>query len=150
MTNNVTVEIYQKQIGSVMKSVTVNDARDKMMFEDIEGNVLCFYHDRDCCESVAIEDIEGNLNDLVGSPILVAECVTHENENPAGVTVPEYQESFTWTFYRFATERGFVVVRWYGSSNGYYSEQVDVAFRAANTDTWLRQDGNGGYRPAYV
>jgi hypothetical protein len=45
-------------------------------------------------------------------------------ENPPGVKV-EYQNSFTWTFYRFGTVKGYVTVRWYGESNGYYSESVD-------------------------
>jgi len=65
------------------------------------------------------------LDDLIGSPITLAEEVIHEQDvNPNGVKIPEYQDSFTWTFYKLSTIKGYVTIRWYGNSNGYYSESV--------------------------
>ena len=76
-----------------------------------------FYHEQDCCESVSIEDIVGDLNDLVGVPILEAREDTQDGSGDG-------YESATWTFYNFRTIKGSVTVRWLGESNGYYSESV--------------------------
>lgn len=115
---------YTELIGKTVFDITnIND--EELIISLDTGEKYKFYHRQDCCESVGIEDIVGDLNDLIGSPILIAEEVIHVDENPEGVTVPEWQDAYTWTFYKFATIKGAVTIRWYGESNGYYSESVD-------------------------
>ena len=70
-------------------------------------------------------EVVGDVQDLIGVPLLVAE-ESSSGENPEGAEVSEYQESFTWTFYKLATIKGYVDIRWYGESNGYYSEGVSL------------------------
>lgn len=108
-------------VGKVL--VSVENRGDELVFTPDNGKKYKLYHHQNCCESVSIEDVIGDLNDLIGSPILMAEEVT-SGENPADIT-KEDQCSFTWTFYKLATIKGYVTVRWYGESNGYYSESVD-------------------------
>jgi hypothetical protein len=92
------------------------------------------YHSQDCCESVSIEDVEGDICDLIGSPIVLAEEAPSQDEQPGR----DHGDSFTWTFYRLATEKGFVVIRWYGESNGYYSERVDFEVVAGDYEVRAR------------
>lgn len=108
-------------IGVTMMACTGAEVEDEMVFTAEDGRRFIFYHAQECCESVAIEDVVGDLSDLVGAPILVAEEVS--SDNPEGER-DEYGYR-TWTFYRFATVKGTVTVRWLGESNGYYSESVD-------------------------
>lgn len=105
--------------------VNVND--EEIQFRSKEGPSYHMYHSQDCCESVSVEDICGDLSDLAGTPIITASEEVSSNENPEGSPTPEWRnESWTWTFYRISTIKGTVVIRWYGSSNGYYSESVSV------------------------
>ena len=89
-----------------------------------DGKTFCMFHRQDCCEHVYIESIVGDLEDLVGVPILTAE----ERSNTSDIIDPDFpktgDESYTWTFYTIRTIKGSVDIRWYGSSNGYYSEDV--------------------------
>jgi hypothetical protein len=111
-------------VGKVFTSVRGSIGDDDMVFENDDGYYM-FLHHQDCCESVSINDIVGDLEDLVGEPILMAEEVS-------GVTVPEanHCQSYTYTFYKFATRKGYVDVRWLGESNGYYSESVDLKYKS--------------------
>lgn len=88
------------------------------------GKKFQMFYEHDCCASCSIEDIIGDVSDLLNTPILQAEVSTNCEENPPGMPKPDYQDSFTWTFYKLATSKGYVTIRWYGESNGYYSESV--------------------------
>ena len=112
------VRRFEDLVGRILCRVERRDDELRLYLTDL--NYVRFYHDQDCCESVSIEDVCGDLDDLVGEPLTEAEEVS-------GYIGPETgAESYTWTFYRFGTRRGSVTVRWYGTSNGYYSEEVSV------------------------
>ena len=107
-------------LGKTLKGAVNNG--DEILFETEDGTKYIMYHNQDCCEKVYVEDLNGDLQDLVGSPITLAE--ESIGDSPAGFEEDEY-ESYTWTFYRLATLKGYVNIRWCGHSNGYYSERVD-------------------------
>jgi len=113
------------------KTIVEIEARDnELSFIDSEGLIYTFWHNQDCCETVVIEDICGDLDDLKESPILMAEETIHqsiERSHPMSKG-----DRTTYTFYKFATVKGYVTVRWYGESNGCYSERVD--FKISETD----------------
>lgn len=111
--NHVDVEEMQNQ---TFTSVRADD--DTVTFENDEVRYV-LYHDTDCCESVYVEDIIGDIEDLEKLPLLIA----REDTNAEGEELTN-EESYTWTFYNFATFKGYVTIRFLGTSNGYYSEDV--------------------------
>lgn len=102
--------------------VEIQKGNDRTDFKCSDGSAYAMYHNQDCCESVSIEDVIGDLSDLLNNPIILAEEST-SSESPEGK--PSDSESQTWTFYKLATVKGYVTIRWWGTSNGYYSESVD-------------------------
>lgn len=91
----------------------------EVIFTTATGRRFHMYHHQSCCENVEVEDVCGDIDDIVGSEITLAEERTQDGGN-------EY-ESATWTFYHLRTVRGMVDIRWLGTSNGYYSESVTIA-----------------------
>lgn len=82
---------------------------------------------------MTVEDVSGNFKDVIGKPLVQAEEVSSRDGNlceychplTKDLKLPEYHDdSWTWTFYKLATAKGFVTIRWFGTSNGYYSEHV--------------------------
>lgn len=114
--------IIDEMIGQIIIKIDQNNNgdSDEILFYLSNGAIYRQHHDQDCCEYVHIEDIDGDLNDLIGYPLLQAE------ESYSDATNATNAESATWTFYKFATIKGYVTIRWYGSSNGYYSESACI------------------------
>lgn len=109
-------------VGKIFTKVEAKIGEETVILHTKDKSYI-MYHEQDCCENVSLDDIVGNVEDLIGRPILKA--TESSNENIGGAK-SEYDESYTWTFYVFATIKGFVTFKWYGESNGYYSESVQI------------------------
>lgn len=131
----------EELVGKTITEIEGDKNSDELKFTCSDGSTYVMYHSQDCCESVSIEDIVGDLNDLIGNPLLKAEersstepdealAAERAKEKAEAEAKDEYYyggaESETWTFYEFATIKGSVTIRWYGTSNGYYSESVSL------------------------
>jgi len=112
-------EVIKEIQGQVFDSIIVdgNTIIFKNDFKTVE-----FHHEKDCCEDVYLESVDGDISLLENKVILAAEKVT--NKSPA----PDGRESYygEWTFYKFRTVSDSVTVRWFGESNGYYSTEVTL------------------------
>ena len=118
---------FNTLLGLTPRVIHVNDHDNEIEIQTECGRLFRLFHDQDCCEQVYIESVVGNLADLIGNPILLAEessNIGSEKDHPKDDDY--YEGSSTWTFYKLATIKGYVDIRWYGESNGYYSESVDV------------------------
>lgn len=123
-----------EMVGKSVVTIDINSDRTNVTFYCVDNNNQEFkyemYHDQDCCESVYLEDVVGDLEDLYTQIIKAEEVTNREDKAPTddedGWEGPEGPESYTWTYYNLATHQGYVQFRWFGSSNGYYSESVSV------------------------
>lgn len=104
--------------GKIFKSVIFDntDGCNSIEFTDVNNNFYSMEHLREWCEKVYLEDICGNLEDLVGSEVIMAEEASNKGED----------NHSCWTFYKFATRKGYVTLRWIGESNGWYAMDVGI------------------------
>ena len=96
---------------------------DEILITLSGGRRYKFWHRQDCCETVEIVGVDGDVKTLRGK---IVRSFEHEVE-PSGDPPPEHPDSWTRTTLRFVTDENTVIVRWLGTSNGYYSENVDFS-----------------------
>jgi hypothetical protein len=114
--------------------IKISGSGDEILFEFDDGSTVLFYHSQGCCESVTVEDVNGDWSDLLFTPILEA------RESQEGGNNGAWGDSYTWTFYTYRSIKGSVDVRWYGTSNGYYSESVDIKWSQPKLKRMSYQD----------
>ena len=105
-------------VGEIFTKIDTSE-ENEIIFQTKDNQCIKMYHEQDCCESVYIEDICGDLDDLLDTPITMFDARENQSSTDDG--------TMTWTFYHIGTNKGSVVLRWIGESNGYYSESVYLA-----------------------
>lgn len=90
------------------------DSRD-ITLETKEGNRYLMTHHQDCCEDVRVTYVHG-VDQLFGVVEQVNEEITNDPDSRG--------ESETTTTFVIVTDQGSCLIRWVGTSNGYYSEDV--------------------------
>lgn len=106
---------------------------ERIEFIAEDGTRFLLSYEMDIGNEVYIESIVGDLSDLVGMEILMAEeSVSEDGDEGAIPPVDdldpenEYDNSYTWTFYKLASAKGYVDIRFFGKSNGYYAEKAQL------------------------
>jgi hypothetical protein len=105
--------------GRTIIEIKHNKSEFAMTLEN--GDVALLHHLQECCEQFELNDVSGDVDDLINSPLIMCEMSQNDKAEP--------KEDFqaTWTFYKLATINGYVTLRFIGESNGYYSEEVDFS-----------------------
>lgn len=112
---------FSDLLGMTITHINKSSDDSELLMTFSNGDKAKLYHEPDYGESVFIESIDGDLSNLIGHPLLQCEEVIEYSED-------KDDDSFTWTFYKMATIKGYVTIRWDGTSNGYYSESVDFIY----------------------
>lgn len=91
----------------------------QVVLEADDGYIYIMFHEQECCEDVCVKDVCGNVEDLLNTPIRIAE------EKEGELKTDEDGDSM-FTFYTLATIKGYVDIQWLGWSNGWYSVGVSL------------------------
>ena len=109
--------------GKVFSDIKANCDTVTFCIDGIERYIL--QHVESWSEDVSIDDIVGDLSDLIGKEITKAEEIQSDTDLPDGIS-EDYFESWTYSFYYLHTLDSCVTIKFFGTSNGYYSETAEL------------------------
>ena len=113
--------------SKILSVIGLHNGSDEVIFKTDKGDFK-MYHSQDCCEKVDIDTVSGvtHFDDALVFDLI--EKTNRENPKSEHSEYDYIDESCTWTFYTLITSKGYTDIRWYGTSNGFYSEVVDFDF----------------------
>lgn len=112
---------------------------------ELSDGILYFIHEQDCCEDVYLDDGLEDLKSMVGEKILNAyEAKSSDAVVPAdALESATVYDSYTYTFYNISTAKHDTCLRFIGISNGYYSEDMDIAYIPKSIDNTIKKIDGG-------
>jgi len=110
-------------VGEILTHIDVDADNEEILLTTQSGRRFRVYHNQNCCENVNIVDTEGEWHTLLNKKLVEVKHTEYDDG------VPPYDgcESYTKTAILFRVDDATVISRWVGTSNGYYSETVDLA-----------------------
>ena len=117
-------------IGKTVKVISIdNDELDITVTDGEKDYRYGIRHFQDCCESVSLDSVDGNIHNMIGKKITDAYSMISD------LPYEEYSGSGTRSVYRIVAEDDYLWLEWRGRSNGYYGEGV----------TFFQYDDDGSY-----
>jgi hypothetical protein len=133
---------FQDMVGKTFTRIEhIKDGQERIFFYS-DKYVYRMMHEQNCCENVIVDEVHGDIGDLIDTPILDAYLSTNEGH----ITETQYEnEHYTWSFYTIRTIKGSVTLKRYGTSNGYYSEEVNFSREdlSSHSEIMMRPDNDG-------
>lgn len=112
-------------IGKVFDLVKLNGGA--VEFFNDNKLMFCLHHEQSCCEWVELIDGFDELHLLQNDPIMQSYATySHDGELKYESSHGSDYDSLTWSFYTISTFYHSVTLRFYGQSNGCYSETADL------------------------
>lgn len=93
---------------------------EAIVFDNGANELYVLTHIQECCENVWIESITGELEDLIDSPLIMAEVASQTKRDEDGFADQIFY------FYKFATAKGYVTIRFVADDTPYYSTEVEL------------------------
>jgi len=115
-------------INQRINNITYDNDNDCLLFETNDGFHYEMKHEQSCCESVYLVDFDINQTKeiLLNQIIINASCEKQAGDDDNRPSNKYENDLEQWTFYKINTNKGSLTLRWYGSSNGYYSVSVNI------------------------